>query len=56
MEKEHDQLIGCTVHDCEHCNVQNDKCKLSGIQVCNCDGEEGNKETTMCDSYHKRED
>ncbi len=56
MEKEHEQLIDCTVHDCKHCNCEENKCKLRGIQVCNCGNEQGEKETTMCDSYDKKED
>ncbi len=54
MNKEHNQLIDCTVHDCMYCNCFCNKCKLSGVKICNCRGE-GEKETTMCSSYTKRE-
>lgn len=55
MEREKSQKIDCTVHDCKHCDCRCDKCQLNGIKVCNCHGD-GEKETTMCDSYKKRED
>ncbi len=51
MKKE--QSIGCSVHDCKHCDCDNDKCKLKEIKVCNC-GCEACKENTICDSYQKR--
>lgn len=54
MRKEQNQLIDCTVHDCEYCNCLWNKCKLNEIKICNCKGEDGEKETTMCDSYQKR--
>lgn len=54
MKKE--QKIDCSVHDCKHCNCDKDVCKLENIKVCNCKGD-GQKETTMCDSYkEKKED
>ena len=48
-----DQKIKCDVHDCRHCDLDNDKCILDSIKVCNCGGK-GEKETTMCDSYNKK--
>lgn len=54
MEKEKNQTIGCSVHDCEYCDCSCNKCKLEGIQVCNYQGEEGEKENTMCNSYQKK--
>ena len=50
MEK---QTIGCTVHDCKHCECDKDKCNLNNIKVCNCNGC-GNMECTMCGSYEKK--
>lgn len=51
MKKE--QQINCTVHDCEHCNCEENQCQLKSIKVCNC-GESNCKENTICDSYKKR--
>ena len=48
-----DQKINCNVHDCEHCNCEENCCELDKIKVCNCDGC-GCKETTMCDSYKEK--
>ena len=56
VKKTHNQLIDCTVHDCDFCNCLWNKCKLNSIKICNCHGEEGENETTMCASYKKRED
>ncbi len=45
--------IGCSVHDCTHCNCDHDLCQLEAIKVCHCaDAKE--KEATMCDSYKKK--
>ena len=54
MKKEENkkQQIACSVHDCRHCDCEDDCCKLESIRVCNCDGD-GEKEYTMCDSYDK---
>ncbi len=51
MKKE--QEINCSVHDCEHCNCEKNKCQLKEIKICNCGSEEC-KENTICDSYKKR--
>ena len=48
-----EQLINCSVYDCKHCNTEYDKCKLESINVCNCHGD-GNKESTMCNSYKRK--
>lgn len=48
-----DQQIGCTVYDCQHCNCDDECCKLEEIKVCNCDHTK-EKEATMCDSYQKK--
>ena len=53
MEK--DQLINCDVHDCEHCNCSMNLCNLKSIKVCNSNGE-GQKETTMCNSYETKKE
>ena len=50
MEKKQD--IKCSVHDCAHCNSDENTCKLNSIKVCSCSDEE-KKEATMCDSYKK---
>lgn len=50
---ENKQEIKCDVHDCEHCNCDQDVCKLNEIKICNHDGC-GCKETTMCDSYKEK--
>ena len=47
------QKIACTVHDCKHCNCDEDCCLLKEIKVCNCK-DTSDKEATMCDSYNKR--
>lgn len=47
------QKIGCNVYDCKYCDCKCDECKLKDIMICNCHGE-GEKETTMCDSYEKK--
>ena len=44
------QKIACSVHDCKHCDCDNNECCLNEIKVCNCDGC-GEKKTTMCSSY-----
>ena len=48
------QKINCNVYDCMYCNYSQDKCSLSEIKVCNCK-DNTNKESTMCDSYEKRD-
>ena len=48
-----DQKIGCSVHDCKHCNCECNECQLKDIEVCNCDGD-GDKKNTMCASYKKK--
>lgn len=54
--KKNEQTIKCSVHDCKHCDCDEDMCNLDKIKVCNCRGD-GDKETTMCDSYkEKRQD
>lgn len=53
MKKEN-QKIKCDVHDCRHCNCDDDCCILDEIKVCNCNNNE-DKESTMCDSYDKKE-
>lgn len=53
MNKNEEQTIACSVHDCKHCDCSCDKCRLKEIKVCNCNGD-GNKETTMCNSYNKK--
>lgn len=50
---EEKQNIKCDVHDCKHCDCDKDCCSLESIKVSNCGGE-GEKETTMCNSYDKR--
>lgn len=51
--KDNEQTIKCSVHDCKHCDCDDNKCKLDKIKVCNCNGD-GGKETTMCDSYKEK--
>lgn len=51
--KDNEQTIDCSVHDCKHCNCSHDKCNLNKINICKCHGD-GDKETTMCDSYEKK--
>ena len=51
--KDNEQTIKCSVHDCKHCDCDDNKCKLDKIKVCNCSGD-GGKETTMCDSYKEK--
>lgn len=53
MKKEK-QLIKCNVYDCKHCNCNDECCSLNEIKVCNCDNCK-EKESTMCDSYDKRD-
>lgn len=52
--KANEQIIGCDVHDCKHCNCDVDSCQLEEIKVCSCSPEE-EKEATMCDSYRKKD-
>lgn len=51
MKKE--QTINCSVYDCKHCDCECDMCKLKKVKICNCHGD-GEKETTMCDSYKEK--
>ena len=53
-EKKDNKQIECSVHDCKHCDCDVDCCTLESIKVCNCHGD-GDKETTMCDSYDKED-
>ena len=53
MNKKEEQTIECTVHDCKHCDCNCNMCELKKIAVCNCHGD-GDKETTMCNSYEKK--
>ncbi len=53
-EKNSKQQIACSVHDCKHCDNEENYCKLKNIQVCNCDGD-GEKKYTMCNSYDNEE-
>ena len=48
------QKINCNVYDCTFCNCKHDKCSLQEINVCNCK-DELTKDSTMCDSYKKRD-
>lgn len=52
-DKDNEQTIDCSVHDCKYCNCEFNKCNLDKINVCNCHGD-GEKETTMCNSYDKK--
>ncbi len=51
--KDDKQTINCSVYDCKHCNVDDNKCVLKEIKVANCN-HNNDKEATMCDSYKKR--
>lgn len=53
--KKDNQTIKCDVYDCKHCDCDIEYCNLDEIKVCNCDDCK-EKESTMCDSYDKRED
>lgn len=48
------QMIKCNVYDCSHCDVGSDCCSLKEIRVCNCNDNK-DKESTMCNSYDKRQ-
>ena len=48
------QKINCDVFDCKHCNCDDCLCELEKIRVCNCNYN-CDKESTMCDSYDKRD-
>ncbi len=51
--KDDKQTINCSVYDCKHCNVDDNKCVLKEIKEANCN-HNNDKEATMCDSYKKR--
>lgn len=55
MKKDNEQTIECSVHDCKHCDCGCNMCELDKIKVRNCNGD-GEKETTMCNSYEKKKD
>lgn len=52
--KKSNQKINCDVYDCCHCNIDCKACSLEEIKISNCNSKE-NKESTICDSYDKRD-
>lgn len=52
--KKDKQYIKCEVFDCKYCNEDEECCKLEEIKVCNCNDSK-DKESTMCDSYDKKD-
>ena len=53
MKKENKdkQVIKCSVHDCKHCNCDDDHCGLREVEIKNQSGVAKNEKETICSSY-----
>ena len=46
--------INCDVHECKHCDKEEEKCTLDEIKVSK-SNDDNEKEDTMCDSFEHEE-
>lgn len=49
----YNQSIECSVHNCQFCDCDANKCNLAQIKICNMDSTYA-KSSTICDSFMKK--